>query len=181
MAFEAGADMLLIAGIDSDDRGRAGDRRPLVLLAAVKLGRIPEDRLNASVLDSGRPRRRRGILSWPGAVAAPPQPSSATLNSPEHRALALEVARKAVTLQRDTGGLLPLSAAQRVLVVVPVAPTRSDVPDDELASSLHDAVRRFAPAAAGASPESAVNASGAAEVRSFWARSTWPRAPISRR
>ena len=55
-----------------------------------------------------------------------------------------------MTLQRDTRGLLPLQASQRVLVVVPDAPTRSDVQDDQLASSLLEAVRQFAPAAASA-------------------------------
>src|SRR5205085_11498017 len=48
-AFEAGADMLLIAGIKSDDRQHLGDGPP-ALLAAVKSGRISESRLDASVL-----------------------------------------------------------------------------------------------------------------------------------
>ena len=88
------------------------------------------------------------------------------LNSPEHRALALEVARKAVTLQRDNDALLPLKPAQRVLVVVPDAPTRSEVQDDELSSSLLDAVKQFAPSAVGASARSgsAVSAARNADV-----------------
>ena len=72
--------------------------------------------------------------------------------------------RKAVTLQRDTAGLLPLSPSQKVLVVVADAPTRSDAVDDELASSLVDAVRQFAPSAVGGPARSAATAARAADV-----------------
>ena len=143
LAFEAGADMLLIAGIDTADRGRAGDG-PAMLLAAVRSGRVPLDRLDASVLRILAAKARRGILSG----ASPGEPTG--LNSPEHRALALEVARKAVTLHRDAQSLLPLRPAQRVLVVVPDAPTRSYAQDDQLASNLLEAVQQFAPAASDA-------------------------------
>ena len=143
LAFEAGADMLLIAGIDTSDRGRAGDG-PAMLLAALRSGRVSVDRLDASVLRILEAKARRGILSG----ASPGEPAG--LNSPEHRALALEVARMAVTLHRDAQGLLPLSPAQRVLVVVPDAPTRSYAQDDRLASSLLEAVLQFAPAASDA-------------------------------
>jgi beta-N-acetylhexosaminidase len=160
-AFEAGADMLLIAGINSDDRQHLGDGPP-ALLAAVRSGRVSEPRLDASVLRILEAKARRGVLA--GAAAAPGVPTSAVLNSPEHRALALEVARKAVTLQRDAPNLLPLSSAQHVLVVVPDAPTRSDVQDDELASSLLDSVKQFAPSATGASTRSAVSAARNADV-----------------
>ena len=60
MAFEAGADMLLIAGIDPDDRGHAGDG-PATLLAAVQSGRCPTERLDASVLRILEAKARRGI------------------------------------------------------------------------------------------------------------------------
>jgi beta-N-acetylhexosaminidase len=86
------------------------------------------------------------------------------LNSPEHRALALDVARRAVTLQRDNAQLLPLNTAPQILVVVPDAPTRSDVQDDQLASSLVEAVRQFAPAAVEASARTAVSAARSADV-----------------
>jgi beta-N-acetylhexosaminidase len=160
-AFEAGADMLLIAGINTDDRMRLGDGPP-ALLAAVQSGRVSEERLNASVLRILETKAKRGILS--GAAPAAVAPDAAVLNGPEHRALALEVARKAVTLQRDRAHVLPLSASQKILVVVPDAPTRSDVQDDQLASSLLDAVRRFAPSASGASMRSAVDAAAHADL-----------------
>jgi beta-N-acetylhexosaminidase len=91
-------------------------------------------------------------------------PDLSVLNSAEHRELALDVARKAVTLQRDNAGLLPLSAGQKVLVVEAPSDTRSDVVDDQLASTLLDAVKQFAPAAFGASPRDAVGAASSADV-----------------
>jgi len=168
LAFEAGADMLLIAGIDREDRAQAGGG-PATLQAAVKSGRISVERLEASVLRILETKARRRILSAgvppePDLAALPAEPDAAPLNGPEHRALALEVARRAVTLQRDTRRLLPMRSSQRVLVVVPDAPTRSYAQDDRLASSLLEAVQQFAPAAAGASPESAVNAARTADV-----------------
>src|SRR5712691_385199 len=152
-AFEAGADMLLIAGITADDRRHLGEGPP-ALLAAVHSGRVSEERLNASVVRILEAKAKRGIL--PGAVAAAVAPDLGVLNGAEHRALALNTARKAVTLQRDNAQLLPLNASQQILVVVPDAPTRSDVQDDQLASSLLGAVRQFAPSAAEASVRSAV-------------------------
>jgi beta-N-acetylhexosaminidase len=160
-AFEAGADLLLIAGITADDRMHLGDGPP-ALLAAVQSGRISEARLDESVLRILEAKARRGVL--PGAAAAPPVPDASVLNSPEHRALALDVARKAVTLQRDDAGLLPLRPSQQVLVVEAPAPTRSDVVDDTLAGNLLDAVRQFAPSAVGASSRNAVSAAASADV-----------------
>jgi beta-N-acetylhexosaminidase len=143
-AFEAGADMLLIAGITAEDRAHLGDGPP-ALLAAIQSGRVSEARLDASVLRILETKARRGLL--PGFATRPTSPDASVLNSPEHRALAMEVARRAVTLQRDNAGLLPLDVSSRILVMVADAPTRSDVQDDQMASSLLDAVRRFAPSA----------------------------------
>ncbi len=160
-AFEAGADMLLIAGITAEDRARLGEGPP-AMLKAVRGGRVSEERLNQSVLRVLEAKLRRGVI--PGVVAPPATPSADTLNSPEHRALALDVARRAITLQRDTAHLLPLRPEQKVLVVVPDAPTRSLAVDDELASSVIDAVRQYARGAFGASPRGAVDAARGADV-----------------
>jgi beta-N-acetylhexosaminidase len=157
-AFEAGADMLLIAGINSDDRMHLGDGPP-ALLAAVESGRISEARLDASVLRILTAKARRGLLN--GYI---PVPDSSVLNSPAHRALALSVARRAVTLQRDTAGFLPLRVSKRVLVVEALSPSRSDVVDDQLCSGLLDAVRHFAPDAYGVSSPDALSAARAADV-----------------
>jgi beta-N-acetylhexosaminidase len=129
-AFEAGADLLLIAGIAEDDRNRLGDGPP-AMLAALRSGRVSLERLEQSVLRVLETKARRGIL--PGAVAATLRPPESVLNSAEHRALALDVARKAVTLQRDEGRLLPLKSSARILIVAPTP-------------GLLEAVRSFAPA-----------------------------------
>jgi beta-N-acetylhexosaminidase len=160
-AFEAGADMLLVAGISSDDRAHLGDGPP-ALLAAVQSGRVSEARLDASVVRILEAKARRGSL--PGAAAPPPTVDASVLNNADHRALALEVVRKAVTRQRDDAGLLPLRGSQRILVVVADAATRSLVQDDQLASSLLDAVRQFAPSAVGVPTRSALSAAGSADV-----------------
>jgi beta-N-acetylhexosaminidase len=160
-AFEAGADMLLIAGINSDDRMHLGDGPP-ALLAAVQSGRVSEARLDESVLRILEAKARRGVLL--GAATPPAVPEAAVLNSAEHRALALDAARKAVTLQRDDASLLPLKSSQKILVVMPPAPTRSDVVDDQLPSNLLGAIKQFAPGAVGASTQSALDAARSADV-----------------
>jgi beta-N-acetylhexosaminidase len=160
-AFEAGADMLLVAGITAEDRAQLAEGPP-ALLEAVRSGRVSEERLDASVLRVVEAKLRRGVI--PGLATPPQAPSVSTLNSPEHRALALDAARKGVTLQRDDQHLLPLEPAHKVVVVVPDAPTRSLAQDDELASSLLEAVRQFAPGAVGASTRSAVDAARNVDV-----------------
>jgi beta-N-acetylhexosaminidase len=159
-AFDAGADMLLIAGITAEDRAHLGDGPP-ALLQAVQSGRISETRLDASVLRILAAKARRGLL--PGHAQLGP-PDVSVLNSADHRELALDVARKSVTLQRDSAGLLPLRADQRILVVEAPSITRSDVVDDELASTLVDAIKQFAPSAVAASATGAVAAAASADV-----------------
>ena len=145
-AFAAGADLLLSAGITAAERARLADG-PAALLAAVRAGRVDGARLDASVVRVLEAKARRGLLGGPPRAA-----DLAVLDSGEHRRLALEVARRAVTLHRDDAGRLPVQPAQRILVVVPDAPARRDVQDDELPGSLLAAVRQFAPSARGAAP-----------------------------
>jgi beta-N-acetylhexosaminidase len=159
-AFEAGADLLLVAGITAEDRAVLGDGPP-ALWAAVQSGRVSEARLDESVLRVLEAKLRRGVIAGLAPAALGDQ---AVLNSPEHRALALDVARKAITLQRDDGHVLPLRGGSKILVVVPDAPTRSLAEDDELAGSLVEAVRQYAPGALSASPRSAVDAAKSADV-----------------
>lgn len=162
-AFEAGADMLLIAGINEDDRQHLGDGPP-ALLQAVQSGRVSEARLDQSVLRILEAKASRGLISSTGAVAPPAVPDASVLNSQAHRDLALAVARRAVTLQRDDAGLLPLRTSEKVLVVEAPSPTRSDVVDDQLAGNLLDAVRQFAPSAVGATSRDAVALARSADV-----------------
>jgi beta-N-acetylhexosaminidase len=160
-AFEAGADMLLIAGITAEDRAHLAEGPP-ALMAAIQSGRIAEERLDASVLRVLEAKARRGLLQAAPTTAVGADAS--VLASPEHRALALRAARAAVTLHRQTAGVLPLSTSMRVLVVTPDAPTRSLAVDDQMASSLLEAVRRSAPGAFGASEADAARAAADADV-----------------
>jgi beta-N-acetylhexosaminidase len=160
-AFEAGADLLLVAGITAEDRARLGEGPP-ALLAAVQSGRVSRERLDTSVLRVLDAKARRGIL--PGAAAPPAAPDASVLGEAAHRALALDVARRAVTLHRDAGRQLPLQSSQRVLVVTPDAPTRNLAVDDEWAGSLLEAVRSVAPGAFGAPGAKAVEAAREADV-----------------
>lgn len=99
-AFEAGADVLCVAAIAPDDLDRI-EEAPAALLEAVRVGRISAERLDASV---------RRILDVKARRATPPvgDDDVQILGSAEHRALALEAARRAITLVRDRDGLLPL-------------------------------------------------------------------------
>lgn len=145
LAFAAGADVLCVAGITPDDRARIADA-PRALLAAVRAGRFSEERLEMSVrrIIETKLRRERGFSSDP--VGVPPE----EVARPEHDALALHVARRAVTLLRDGDGLLPLSSEQRIVVVDGHESMRSEVRDANDRSptgSLADAVRQLAPQA----------------------------------
>jgi beta-N-acetylhexosaminidase len=123
-AFEAGADMLLVAGIKSEDRARLGEG-PRALLEAVQSGRVSQSRLDTSVLRILEAKSKRGMLD-----GAPPQGDLSEVGSVAHRALAQEAATRSATLIRDDAGLLPIHREQRVLVVTTDSPTRSQAVDD---------------------------------------------------
>lgn len=166
-AFEAGVDLLLIAGITAEDRARLGEGPP-ALLAAVRSGRVTEPRLDQSVRRVLQAKSRLGLLpdmavgasvaSLDASGAAPhqenragttmadlaPTPGSAgstLFDDDVHRSLALTAARQAVTLVRDDARLLPLDKQKRVLVVQPGDPTHAPVVDSFAADRLADALR----------------------------------------
>jgi beta-N-acetylhexosaminidase len=141
LAFEAGADMLLLAGISSDDREHLREG-PQALIDAVRSGRISEQRIDESVRRILGTKLRRGIIA--GLVEPPPQPDLEIVGSPDHRALALEIARRAITLVRDDAGLLPLDPGRRILVVQQDHPTRSLVVEEGAAGDLAAAVGQYA-------------------------------------
>ena len=63
-AFEAGADLLLVAGIDAENRQHAAEA-PTALLAAVRAGRITTARLDASVARILSTKARRVCCQGP--------------------------------------------------------------------------------------------------------------------
>ena len=104
-AIRAGVDLLLL-------KGEAQERVEQGLDLATRRGLIPQDRLDAAVTNSRALRTR---------VAGSIQPDLSAVGSAEHRALAAEVAQRAVTLVRDDAGLLPLrlESTDRIAAIMP--------------------------------------------------------------
>lgn len=111
-ALKAGADCPLICHTLSRQR-EAHD----LITAAVESGDISIKRLNASVRRVLALKERFGLIE--SARRADPSQAASVVSAPEHRALALEIARKAVTVIRNDAGVLParLSPADKVLVI----------------------------------------------------------------
>jgi beta-N-acetylhexosaminidase len=102
-AIEAGDDQILMSP-DTDAAIAA-------VKAAVKSGRITEARIDESV---------RRILAAKTLVAAgPAEPDEIfrTVDSEEHRKVAAEIARRALTLVREQAGALPLKRDARVAII----------------------------------------------------------------
>jgi beta-N-acetylhexosaminidase len=128
-AILAGADQVLKSS--DTDAAIAGVRR------AVADGRIPAERLDRSVATILAAKRR-----FPAAI---PELETAfrVVDRPEHRALAEEIARRAVTLVREAPGALPLARSSRVVHVVVSDVPVANPPGSELARGL--ATRLAAP------------------------------------
>jgi beta-glucosidase-like glycosyl hydrolase len=103
-AILAGADQVLKS--PDTDAAIAGVRR------AVAQGRISAERLDRSVAKIREAKRR-----FPAAI---PDLETAfrVVDGPDHRALAEEIARRAVTLVREAPGTLPLARSSRLVHVV---------------------------------------------------------------
>lgn len=108
-AVKSGADMVMVLWFP--------ERKTEVhkaLLAAVQSGDIPASRLDDAVLRVLGEKARLGLL---GPVPPPPPaPGSSTLGVDD------QVAAASVTLLRNEGDIIPLTAGQRVLVVSPEKP-----------------------------------------------------------
>ncbi len=79
--------------------------------AAVASGRITRERLDQSV------GRILAAKRWAHRPSPDPEDVFRVVDSPEHRALAEQIARRAVTLVREEPGALPLRAGARVVSV----------------------------------------------------------------
>jgi beta-N-acetylhexosaminidase len=121
-AILAGADQV-IKSADTDAAIR-GVRR------AVTEGRIPIERLDRSVEAVLAAKRR-----YPAAI---PDPEAAfrIVDGPEHRALAEDIARRAVTLVRESAGALPLVRATKVVHVFVNDVVAGTPPGTELGRAL---------------------------------------------
>jgi len=108
MAIEAGIDMSMVPSDVSFFEH---------LTALVQDGEIPESRIDASVRRILRLKFALGLFEDPLAGLSLVD----EVGSERDRRVALQAARESVTLLRNTNGLLPLSADQRVLVTGPTA------------------------------------------------------------
>ncbi len=102
-AVEAGADVVLHS---PDNRAAA-----TALLAAVRSGRLPEARMDASVRRILEEKERLGLFESP----APPLASIFALaGTREQRDVEAEAARRGLTLVREEAGILPLRREAKV-------------------------------------------------------------------
>jgi beta-N-acetylhexosaminidase len=107
---------------------------------AVETGRISRERLDRSVA------RILAAKSWAHRPAADPEDVFRVVDSLEHRALAEQIAQRAVTLVREEPGALPLRAGGR-LVAVTVADGPDKIGSDfarELRRGLRDEPAAYA-------------------------------------
>ncbi|MDR2496608.1 MAG: glycoside hydrolase family 3 C-terminal domain-containing protein [Tannerellaceae bacterium] len=120
-AATAAADAVL-HGTDCE----CGNRTYFALAEALGKGLITEAQIDASVKRLFKIRFRLGMFDPADRVGYASVPLSA-LEAPEHRAHALEVARKSIVLLRNEGNLLPLdkNRIKKIAVVGPNADSRS--------------------------------------------------------
>ena len=111
MALAAGTD--LNCGVSFDSLG-----------VAVRSGLLAEDSLDTAVRRLLKARFRLGMFDPPERVPYTSIPYEVN-DSPEHRALALETARKSIVLLKNEGGLLPLNRSLGTIAVI--GPNANDV------------------------------------------------------
>ncbi|HQR67448.1 MAG TPA: glycoside hydrolase family 3 N-terminal domain-containing protein [Thermoanaerobaculia bacterium] len=107
LALLAGVDMVLLPG-DADAAVKA-------VLAAVKSGRLPEARINQAAGRVLAEEKRLGLAEKAGPeMAAIPK----VVGSPESDAVEEEIARRSLTLVRETAGTLPFRKEAKLLSLV---------------------------------------------------------------
>ncbi len=136
MAFRAGADLVLLK---FDDELRS--QTFFEIKRRVEDGRIPQEKLDASVRRILRMKMERGLFENGGMVD--PEKATPTLRTEEFVRLSRDVARRAVTVLRDRKGLLPLSRDRKIMVIEQII--RSDFVPDNMwyhAHSFNEAMLR---------------------------------------
>ena len=136
-ALRAGIDLLL-SGPDSTYQDLVADG----LAYALRRGLLDAHRVRASVDRVGQ------LKAW--LAAQPPAPPVSVVGAAEHRALAREIAARAVTVVRDDAHRLPLRIASTARVAAVRPRLRNLTPADTSAyveCDLAAALREFSPAA----------------------------------
>jgi beta-glucosidase-like glycosyl hydrolase len=103
-AIEAGEDQILLSA--NTEAAIAGVK------AAVRSGRLTEARIDQSV------RRILAAKAFIGQPSADPDEIFQVVDAKEHRNVAADIARRAITLVREEAGALPLRREARVALVV---------------------------------------------------------------
>jgi beta-N-acetylhexosaminidase len=106
LAVRAGADVLL----KPSDPSRSVD----ALVAAVERGEISRARIDSSVRRTLELKARTGVAFRP---IVPLDSLRDVVGAPAHRALAMDIAQRAVTLLRDRDTLLPVARGGRAVLV----------------------------------------------------------------
>ena len=110
LAFAAGADVLLF------NRDHTMHKQAFAnLIQAVIQGKVSQEQLDSSVHRILEAKEKYGIIK-PILIMEPDKAGESTATV-EHHALALELARKAITLLKDDTSLLPLKAGEPLLVI----------------------------------------------------------------
>jgi beta-N-acetylhexosaminidase len=120
----------ILAGADQIPKSPDTDAAIAGVKRAVETGRISVERLDRSVARILAAKRR-----FPAARPDPEEPYR-VVDRPEHRALAEEIARRALTLVREAPGVLPLTASARVVHVVVNDVPAATAPGGDLAREL---------------------------------------------
>lgn len=130
--FDAGeaAVRAILAGADQVPKSADTDAAIAAVKHAVGTGRISVERLDRSVARILAAKRR-----FP-APRPDPEEAYRVVDRPEHRALADEIAQRAVTLVREAAGALPLAPTARVVHVVVNDVPSPTAPGAELAREL---------------------------------------------
>jgi beta-N-acetylhexosaminidase len=110
LAFTAGADLLLF------NRDHVMHQEAFAnLVQSVRKGKVSLEQLDVSVSRIMEAKAKFGILT-PTLIAEPAKAGELTATD-EHHALALELARNAITLLKDEASLLPLKQGEPLLVI----------------------------------------------------------------
>ncbi len=109
-ALEAGVDILLL----KDDNVLRWEMHA-ALVAAIRGGRITEERVNQSLRRIWSMKYDYGLFDRGGIVD--PDAVDAAIHKPQYRKTGLEAARRVIRVERDGQHLLPLKPSQKILLV----------------------------------------------------------------
>jgi beta-glucosidase len=112
------ARQVFLAGVDMELDNTIG-----ALVEHVRQGRVPAARLDQAVARVLEAKLELGLFDDP---FVDPERAARVTNSPEHRALALEAALKAIVLLKNDGPLLPLDRA-RLRSIAVIGPNAADL------------------------------------------------------